>query len=143
MAISGDIFMLKMNGQVIASGGLTGNDIETQCDTLEIASATQGQWREHIPGRKTWKMSASWLMLSTATMSTLLQSGQVFSMVAYDRQQVRNTVYGQARLEQCRIDATVGNLVRGLFQFKGTAWLRPTYEYGDFNNDFNNDFYIL
>lgn len=140
MATNGNLYMLKMNGQVVAA--LKSNDVETGCDTLEVASPTQGEWRERIPGRKTWKMTASWLMLSATTMATLLQAGQVFSMEVYDRQRTRNTVYGQARLEQCRIDATIGNLVRGSFQFKGTAWLRPTYPAGDFNRDFNNDFLI-
>ena len=110
---------------------------------MEVASATQGQWREYINGRKTWAMSATWLLLSSTAMASTLQVGQVFNAELVDRRIQNRTVYGNAHLEVCKIQATKGNLVTGVFQLKGTAWLRPTYEYGDFSNDFNNDFYNL
>jgi predicted secreted protein len=141
MAMNGDILILKMNGEPVAA--VKGNDIETASGLMEVASATQGQWREFINGRKTWAMSATWLLLSSATMASTLQVGQVFSAELVDRRIQNRTVYGNAHLEVCKIQATNGNLVTGVFQLKGTAWLRPTYEYGDFNKDFNNDFYIL
>jgi predicted secreted protein len=139
MALNGNLLILKMNGEPVAA--VKGNDIETASGLVEVASATQGQWREYICGRKTWAMSATWLLLSSAAMASTLQVGQVFNAELVDRRIQNRTVYGNAHLEVCKIQATKGNLVTGVFQLKGTAWLRPTYEYGDFNNDFNNDFY--
>lgn len=141
MAMNGDILILKMNGEPVAA--VKGNDIETASGLMEVASATQGQFREYINGRKTWAMSATWLLLSSAAMASTLQVGQVFNAELVDRRIQNRTVYGNAHLEVCKIQATKGNLVTGVFQLKGAAWLRPTYEYGDFNNDFNNDFYNL
>ena len=141
MAMNGDILILKMNGEPVAA--VKGNDIETASGLMEVASATQGLWHEYINGRKTWAMSATWLLLSSAAMASTLQVGQVFNAELVDRRIQNRTVYGNAHLEVCKILATKGNLVTGVFQLKGTAWLRPTYEYGDFNKDFNNDFYIL
>lgn len=139
--MNGDILILKMNGEPVAA--VKGNNIETASGLMEVASATQGLWREYINGRKTWAMSATWLLLSSAAMASTLQVGQVFNAELVDRRIQNRTVYGNAHLEVCKIQATKGNLVTGVFQLKGTAWLRPTYEYGDFNKDFNNDFYIL
>ncbi len=141
MALNGNILILKLNGEPVAA--VKSNDIETTSGLVEVASATQGQWREYIGGRKTWAMSATWLLLSSAAMASTLQVGQVFSAELVDRKIQNRTVYGNAHLEVCKIQATNGNLVTGVFQLKGTAWLRPTYEYGDFNNDFNNDFYNI
>ena len=141
MALNGNILILKMNGEPVAA--VKGNDIETASGLVEVASATQGQWREYIGGRKTWAMSATWLLLSSGAMASTLQAGQVFSAELVDRRIQNRTVYGNDHLEVCKIQATKGNLVTGVFQLKGTAWLRPTYEYGDFNNDFNNDFYNI
>lgn len=138
--MNGDIFMLKKDGQVVAA--VKSNDVETACDVLEVAGQQQGQWREHMAGQKSWRMSAQWLILSTVTMAVLLQPGQTFSMEMYNRDSLRNTIYGEARLEVCQVKATQGTLVEGIFQFKGTAWLRPTYNAGDFNSDFNSDFLI-
>lgn len=141
MALNGNILILKKNGELVAA--VKSNDIDTASGLVEVASATQGQWREYIGGRKTWAMSATWLLLSSAAMASTLQVGQVFSAELVDRRIQNRTVYGNAHLEVCKIQATNGNLVTGVFQLKGTAWLRPTYEYGDFNNDFNNDFYNI
>ena len=76
MAMNGDILILKMNGEPVAA--VKGNDIETASGLMEVASATQGQWREYINGRKTWAMSATWLLQSSAAMASTLQVGQVF-----------------------------------------------------------------
>ncbi len=140
-ALNGNILILKLNGASVAA--VKSNDVETASGLMEVASATQGQWREYINGRKTWAMSATWLLLSSAAMASTLQVGQVFSAELVDRRIEGRTVYGNAHLEVCKIQATKGNLVTGEFKLKGTAWLRPTYEYGDFNQDFNNDFYNL
>ena len=141
MAMNGDILILKMNGASVAA--VKSNDVETASGLMEVASATQAQFRESNNGRKTRAISATCLLLTSATMASTLQVGQVFSAELVDRRIQNRTVYGNAHLEVCKIQATKGNLVTGVFQLKGTAWLRPTYEYGDFNNDFNNDFYNL
>jgi hypothetical protein len=44
--------------------GVVANDVDNEADTIEIASATQGQWREYISGKKSWVITANTLVLS-------------------------------------------------------------------------------
>jgi hypothetical protein len=119
------------------------HDVENEADTIEIASATQGQWREHIAGRKSWAITANTLVLSAGMSLGMLQVGQTFAMKSYQRDSMYNNVHGQAELQQCRIDATKGALVKGYFKFRGTQDLfAQNASNGDFNSDFNGDFLI-
>lgn len=136
--MNGNVFLLKKDGVTVAA--VQTNDIDTACGLLEVAGKSQGKSREYTPDKKEWSMTVKWLLLSTAAMAALLQSGQVFSMELYDRNHVQRTVYGQAYLEQCNLQTTVENIAYGTFKFRGNAALLPTYTTGDFNNDFNNDF---
>lgn len=120
------------------------HDVENEADTIEIASATQGQWREHIGGKKSWMITANTLVLSAGMSLGMLQVGQTFAMKSYDSDSVLRNVHGQAELQQCRIDATKGALVKGYFKFRGTQdlWAQQQGTGGDFNSDFNSDFLI-
>lgn len=138
--MNGNKIILTKDG--VAVGALVSHDVQTEGDTMEVAGATQGDYREFIPGRKTWVMTATCLVISSAIFANLLQAGNTFSLKSTDRQ-LENNVHGRARLEECRITAHRGNLVQGFFRFKGIDYLfARTVMGGDYNNDFNSDFLI-
>jgi hypothetical protein len=142
MALKGQDILLMTNGTDMM--GVVAHDIQAEADTIEIANATQGQWRDFISGKKSWVITANTLVLSAGMSIGLLQVGQTFAMRSYDRDSTYNNVHGQAELQQCRIDATKGALVKGYFKFLGTQdlWAQQVGTGGDFNNDFNADFKI-
>lgn len=138
--MNGNRIILTKDG--VAFGALVSHDVQTDGDTVEVAGATQGDYREFIPGRKTWVMTATCLVISSAIFANLLQAGNTFSLKSTDRQ-LENNVHGRARLEECRITAHRGNLVQGFFRFKGIDYLfARTVMGGDYNPDFNSDFLI-
>ena len=138
--MNGNKIILTKDG--VAFGALVSHDVQTNGDTMEVAGATQGDWREFIPDRKTWVMTATCLVISSAIFANLLQAGNTFSLKSTDRQ-LENNVHGLARLEECRITAHRGNLVQGFFRFKGIDYLfARTVMGGDYNSDFNSDFLI-
>ena len=138
--MNGNRIILTKDG--VAFGALVSHDVQTDGETMEVAGATQGTYREFIPARKTWVMTATCLVISSAIFANLLQAGNTFSLKSTDRQ-LENNVHGRARLEECRVTAQRGNLVQGFFRFKGIDYLfARTVSSGDYNSDFNSDFLI-
>ena len=140
MALLGTRFLLSMDGVAVAA--VVSHDVETASGCIEKAGATQGKYREYIPGRKQFTIKAEWLMVPSAVMLGLLQTGQTFAVSSYDRQNERRNVHGVARLESCSIKMTRGELVHGQFVLRGSGDLFAQMSQGDFNFDFNDDFLI-
>ena len=132
--------MLSMDGVAVAA--VVSHDVETASGCIEKASATQGQYREFVAGRKSFTIKAEWLMVSSAMMLGLLQTGQTFAVSSYDRQNERRNVHGIAKMEACNIQMTRGTLVHGQFVLRGSGYLFAQMSGGDFNLDFNDDFLI-
>ena len=138
--MNGNKIILTKDG--VAVGALVSHDVQTEGELIEVAGASQGAFREFIPDRKTWVMTATCLVISSAIFANLLQAGNTFSLKSTDRQ-LENNVHGLARLEECRVTAQRGNLVQGFFRFKGIDYLfARTVMGGDYNSDFNSDFLI-
>ena len=138
--MNGNRIILTKDG--VAVGALVSHDVQTEGELIEVAGASQGAFREFIPDRKTWVMTATCLVISSTIFANMLQAGNTFSMKSTDRQ-LENNVHGLARLEECRVTAQRGNLVQGFFRFKGIDYLfARTVMGGDYNNDFNSDFLI-
>ena len=138
--MNGNKIILTKDG--VAFGALVSHDVQTEGELMEVAGASQGTFREFIPDRKTWVMTANCLVISSAIFANLLQAGNTFSLKSTDRQ-LENNVHGIARLEESRITAQRGNLVQGFFRFKGIDNLfARTVMGGDYNSDFNSDFLI-
>lgn len=138
--MNGNKIILTKDG--VAFGALVSHDVQTEGELMEVAGASQGTFREFIPDRKTWVMTATCLVISSAIFANLLQAGNTFSLKSTDRQ-LENNVHGRARLEECRVTSQRGNLVQGFFRFKGIDYLfARTVMGGDYNNDFNSDFLI-
>lgn len=117
MAINGNIFIVKLNGTQIA--GAKSDDIEVRCDLQEIASPSQGDWREYLAGRKDWTVTTNYLV-SSADLQKVLNVGTTYAVMFQDRSQLRN-LRGSAILVTCKITAANGNICQGSFQFKGTG----------------------
>lgn len=119
--MNGNIFLVYLNGTQIA--GAKSDDIEVKCDTQEVANPSQGSWREFLAGRKDWSVSTSYLMQDTTDIYKLLNVGTTYLLTFYDRRSY-NMVRGNAILTTCKIQASRGNLISGVFNFRGTGELQ-------------------
>ena len=117
--VHGRIIYIALGGTKIAA--LKSCKVSTGCDTIEIASNASGAWRGFLAGRKEWSMSCSWLVLTTEAMKTnLLRVGTTYTITFTDG---TTSVSGSAICQKCDVNATIGTLANGSFQFKGTGSL--------------------
>lgn len=121
MAKNGNIFIVTLGGTQIA--GAKSDDIEVKCDLQEVASPSQGDWREFLAGRKEWTVNTSYLVSSGGDLAKMLNVGTKYLLSFYDRQSY-NELRGYAILTTCKVQATKGNLTTGVFQFQGTGILQ-------------------
>lgn len=121
MAANGNTLLVYMGDSVIA--GTKSNEIQCGCETIEVSSPAQGQWRSFIAGRKDWSVNVSYLVAAASDVEdNILTVGQTYTLNMYDRTGWL-TLSGQAICTTCRITATRGNLISGSFVFKGTGAL--------------------
>ena len=118
MAQKGNNIIVLRNGTAIA--GVKSDEIQSGTDTIEVASATQQQWKEFITGRKEWSLNTSYLLLAAESLRDLIQIGNVYELAVTDRQG-NVSVSGHAILTVCKQTHTRGNLCQGTFQFRGTG----------------------
>ena len=120
MAINGNSIIIKKDGVAIAA--CRSCKVSTECDTNEKSSPLQGQWREHLAGRKGWSVQCSYLIAATSNLSDVLLSGSVVTIVLSDRDGT-NTLTGPAICTQAEGEYTRMNLAQGAYVFKGTGAL--------------------
>ena len=120
MAQLGNNILVFLNGTAIA--GTKSNEIQTDCEMIEITNMTSAQWRQFIAGRKQWTVSTGFLVLSGADITKLLTVGTTYTLQFRDRAG-SNIIEGQAILKTCKISATRDNLATGSFSFQGTGEL--------------------
>lgn len=122
-----------MNGNNIIIGTMSGttftpiaatksNEMQTDCETIEISSPSVGDWRTYMAGRKSWSVQVSFLVTAASNIRQLLSVGTSYTIVMRDRTNT-SSVTGSAIMTTCKISATRGNLVTGSFVFKGTGAL--------------------
>ena len=122
-----------MNGNNIIIGTMSGttftpiaatksNEMQTDCETIEISSPSVGDWRTYMAGRKSWSVQVSFLVTAASNIRQLLNVGTSYTIVMRDRTNT-SSVSGSAIMTTCKISATRGNLVTGSFVFKGTGAL--------------------
>jgi predicted secreted protein len=104
-------------------------DIITNADTIETASATQPTWREFIAGRKDWQLTVNYLLLAQSALGVngsgiedILQVGNTFQFVFCD-DEGSEAFSGKAILTQCKITDTIQTLAKGSFSFRGKGAL--------------------
>ena len=120
MAVLGNNIIVFMNGQAIA--GTKSDEIQVDCETIEIASATDQAWTHYISGRKSWSLTVGWLVLAnTDVRKALLVGSSVTIKIKGRGESDSNGVTGAAILKTVKITATRGNLAQGSFAFVGNG----------------------
>ena len=123
MAIQGNNIIVLMNGQAIA--GTKSDELSVDCETIEIASATDQAWTHHISGRKSWSLTVGWLLLANTDVRKVLLAGSVVTIKIKGRGESDSSgVTGSAILKTVKITATRGNLAQGSFAFVGNGPLK-------------------
>lgn len=117
------IVILSQNGTPMASTAIKSDDIQTQANVIEKASATQQGWEEVIAGRKRWTLNVSYLVMAAAKLRDVLMVGQTFDVTLRHRTE-NVTLTGQAILTDCKQTHTVGSLAQGSFTFRGNGPLQ-------------------
>ena len=134
MALNGNIILVQLDGHTIA--GTKTTEIQVDSELIEIASATQGTYREFIVGRKQWQVTVNYLLMyatyqemftyPNASMTDALLVGNSYTLKFKNRAdywQQPITLKGTAILRTCKITATRGNLIQGTFTFVGNGAL--------------------
>ena len=120
MAIQGNNIIVLMNGQAIA--GTKSDELQVDCETIEIASATDQAWTHHISGRKSWSLTVGWLVLANTDVRKALLVGSSVTIKIKGRGESDSSgVSGSAILKTVKITATRGNLAQGSFAFVGNG----------------------
>lgn len=130
MAKLGNRIIILANGQPIA--GTKVNDIETAVEVMERCSPTSGQWKKYVTKRKSWKFSAGYLVVDESAIGSgsgiqdLLKIGQEFQIIVHDLEATHDAgVIGMAILTRSKMNASIGKLVEGNFEFQGSGPLEP------------------
>ena len=128
MAINGNNIIIKKGGVAIAA--TKSNEITVDCETIEIASPSIGDWRSFIAGRKEWSITTNFLIRSAADIKNrLYESNQLTVGQTYSLTICNNTsggaiqLTGNAILKTYKVAATRGNLSTGSFVFIGVGQL--------------------
>ena len=134
MALNGNIIIVQLNGNTIA--GTKTTEIQVESELIEIASATQGSFREYLTGRKQWQVTVNYLLMyatyqpmftyPNASMTDALLVGNSYTLKFKNRANHYDqpiTLKGTAILRTCKITATRGNLIQGTFTFVGNGAL--------------------
>jgi predicted secreted protein len=125
------LIYLTYNSTTVGITACKSSELTGQSDLIEKASSSQQKWREYIAGRNEWGFTASYIVMRAApsttnqiggTLADMQKMGIKFGVTIRD---VANTysLSGSAFLQQVKQTYTVGNLIAGSFQFKGTGAL--------------------
>ena len=134
MALNGNIILVQLDGHTIA--GTKTTEIQVDSELIEIASASQGAYREYLTGRKQWQVTVNYLLMyatyqqmftyPNASMTDALLVGNSYTLKFKNRANHFDqpiTLKGTAILRTCKITATRGNLIQGTFTFVGNGAL--------------------
>lgn len=121
MAKNGNDILIYRGTTLIA--GTRSNEITTNAETIEVSSASNGQWKTYIAGRKDWGVTVNYLVPAVTNVSDLLNVGTSYTISVRTRSgsTVTSRLSGTAILKTCKITATKGNLIQGSFQFAGSG----------------------
>lgn len=120
MATNGNNVLIYVGGSLVA--GTRSDEVQSGCETIEIANPTSGDWRQFIVGRKEWSISQSWLLPAASDLNRLLQVGTTVTIRILGRGAAKGLT-GQAIVKTCKITNTRGNISNGSFAFQGTGAL--------------------
>ena len=119
--MNGKNLLIKIGGVTVA--GSTSCEIDSDCETKEIASPNSAKWREYITGRCGWKITCGYLLNATGeSIKQVLRVGQKASISVETPDEAHMT--GMAIITQVNETGSVGNLAKGAFSFLGTGPLQ-------------------
>lgn len=120
MAMNGNDILVYMNGVPVA--GARSAEVRVDGELVEVAAATQGDWREFMAGRKEWDVQVNHLVLANADIQKLIQVLQKVTLLIKGRNAANTTgLIGQAYIQTAKQTYTRGALIQGSFSFKGTG----------------------
>ena len=120
MAILGNNIIVLMGGTAIA--GTKSDELQVDCETIEIASATDQGWTHYLAGRKSWSLTVGWLVLADTDVRKALTVGSSVTINIKGRNATdANGLQGSAIIRTCKITAIEGNLANGSFAFIGNG----------------------
>ena len=120
MATNGNNVLIYVGGSLVA--GTRSDEVQSGCETIEIANPSNGDWRQFIVGRKEWSISQSWLLPAASDLSRLLQVGTTVTIRILGRGASKGLT-GTAIVKTCKVTNTRGNISNGSFAFQGTGAL--------------------
>lgn len=112
-----------MTGSTEIIAATKSQEIQTECETIEISNPSAGDWRKFLAGRKSWSVNVNFLVLAASDLAKLLNVGTSYTVTIKGRGNNQPNVSGTAILTQCKQTYTRGNLCVGSFQFRGTGAL--------------------
>ena len=120
MAIQGNNIIVLMGGTAIA--GTKSDELKVDCETIEIASATDQGWVHSLAGRKSWSLNVGWLLLANTDVRKALQVGTSVTIKFKGRGATdASGLSGSAIIKTCKITAVRGNIAQGSFAFVGNG----------------------
>ena len=129
MAVNGNNILIgTMSGNTFtAFAAVKSHDVDTMCDLLERASASQQEWKEFLPGRKEWDINVNYLVLQNANsnIEDLLRVGTTYAIRIKGRTG-NYKLSGNAICQQCKQSYRRGALSVGSFVLKGNGPLVNT-----------------
>ena len=120
MILHGEQVIISINGQAVAASKTC--DIHLDVELIEVAPQTDGACREFIPGRLSWKVTTGQLVQQFSS-QLLLQVGAVVSLRITVNGEQTMTGDGEAIVSRCAVQASVGSLANGQFEFTGSGYL--------------------
>ena len=112
-----DIYIL-LNGAPIAA--TRSDEIQTQCEAVEVSGPTTGQWKQFIAGQKQWGFTTNALVTTAANLAELLMVGEEYTITIVSG---NTALTGTALCTEAKLTATVGNLCQGWWSFIGSGEL--------------------
>lgn len=122
MAQNGNNIIVYKGDLAIAS--TKSDELQVDCEMIEIANSSEQSWKNHINGRKSWSLNASWLVSSVTDIRKVLDVGTRVQLKIKGRDATdAQGVTGYAYIKSCKVSMTRGNLAIGNFQFIGDGQL--------------------
>ena len=124
MAKNGNDILVYMNGVAIASARSA--EVRVDGELLEVASPTQGDWREFLAGRKEWDVQVGYLVVANADLAKLIQVNQKVQLIINGRTSGDTPgLIGSAFIKTAKQTYNRGSIIQGSFAFKGSGplWL--------------------
>lgn len=119
--MNGNNILIYLGDNVIAA--TKSQEIQVDCDTIEISSPSSGDWRQHIVGRKSWSITVNFLVSAVGDLAKLLTVGNSYTVTIKDRSNNSYNVSGTATLVHCDEVFTRGSLSVGNYRFQGNGAL--------------------